>query len=74
RTIVVSGDRAYMQAGAGIVADSVPEREYVETVNKAKALVRAIERVARNSRGAVFGVRGSDGAIAEPPTPNPQHS
>jgi anthranilate synthase component 1 len=48
RTIVVSGDRAYMQAGAGIVADSVPEREYVETVNKAKALVRAIERVARN--------------------------
>jgi anthranilate synthase component 1 len=51
RTIVVSGDRAYIQAGAGIVADSVPEREYVETVNKAKALVRAIERVARNSRG-----------------------
>jgi anthranilate synthase component 1 len=51
RTIVVSGDRAYIQAGAGIVADSVPEREYVETVSKAKALVRAIERVARNSRG-----------------------
>ena len=47
RTIVVSGDRAYIQAGAGIVADSVPEREYVETVNKAKALVRAVERVGR---------------------------
>jgi anthranilate synthase component 1 len=47
RTIVVAGDRAYVQAGAGIVADSVPEREYVETVNKAKALVRAIERVGR---------------------------
>jgi len=47
RTIVMTGDRAYMQAGAGIVADSVPEREYVETVNKAKALVRAIERVGR---------------------------
>jgi anthranilate synthase component 1 len=51
RTIVVAGNRAYVQAGAGIVADSVPEREYVETVNKAKALVRAIERVGRNSRG-----------------------
>lgn len=47
RTIVVAGGRAYVQAGAGIVADSVPEREYVETVNKAKALVRAIERVGR---------------------------
>ncbi len=47
RTIVVAGDRAYVQAGAGIVADSVPEREYVETVNKAKSLVRAIERVGR---------------------------
>lgn len=47
RTIVVAGERAYLQAGAGIVADSVPEREYVETVNKAKALVRAIERVGR---------------------------
>jgi anthranilate synthase component 1 len=53
RTIVVAGDRAYVQAGAGIVADSVPEREYVETVNKAKALVRAIERVGRTrGRGA----------------------
>jgi len=51
RTIVMTGDRAYIQAGAGIVADSVPEREYVETVNKAKALVRAIERVGMSSRG-----------------------
>ncbi len=57
RTIIVAGDRAYVQAGAGIVADSVPEREYVETVNKAKALVRAIERVGRN-RGLGSGVRG----------------
>ncbi len=47
RTIVMTDGRAYVQAGAGIVADSVPEREYVETVNKAKALVRAIERVGR---------------------------
>ncbi len=34
---------AYVQAGAGIVADSVPEREYEETINKAKGLLRAIE-------------------------------
>jgi anthranilate synthase component 1 len=32
-----------VQAGAGIVADSVPEQEYMETVNKARALFRAIE-------------------------------
>ncbi|MGH2374911.1 MAG: anthranilate synthase component I [bacterium] len=47
RTIVMANDRAYVQAGAGIVADSVPEREYMETVNKAKALVRALEVVGR---------------------------
>ena len=51
RTIVMAGNRAYVQAGAGIVADSVPEREYVETVNKAKALVRALERVNRANQG-----------------------
>jgi anthranilate synthase component 1 len=43
RTIVMNGDTASVQAGAGIVADSVPEREYEESVNKARALVRAIE-------------------------------
>ena len=43
RTIVAKGDRAYIQAGAGIVADSKPEREYQETLNKAKALLKAIE-------------------------------
>ncbi len=48
RTIVMANDRAYVQAGAGIVADSVPEREYIETVNKAKALVRALEIVGRS--------------------------
>lgn len=42
RTIVIQEDTAYIQAGAGIVADSVPEREYKETVNKARALVEAI--------------------------------
>ncbi len=43
RTILVKGNAAYIQAGAGIVADSDPEREYNETMNKAKALIRAIE-------------------------------
>jgi anthranilate synthase component 1 len=42
RTIVFYRGRAYVQAGAGIVADSVPAREYQETVNKAKALLEAI--------------------------------
>ena len=42
RTILIRGQTAYIQAGAGIVADSVPAREYQETVNKAKALVEAI--------------------------------
>jgi anthranilate synthase component 1 len=42
RTIVIKDSIAYVQAGAGIVADSVPEREYFETVNKAKALIEAI--------------------------------
>ena len=43
RTMVICGSKAYVQAGAGIVADSVPAKEYQETINKAKALLRAIE-------------------------------
>ncbi|MBN1526774.1 MAG: anthranilate synthase component I [Candidatus Omnitrophica bacterium] len=43
RTIIVKGKTAYIQAGAGIVADSDPATEYQETMNKAKALLRAIE-------------------------------
>jgi anthranilate synthase component 1 len=43
RTIVLRDGEASVQAGAGIVADSVPEREYEETVHKAHALLRAIE-------------------------------
>jgi anthranilate synthase component I len=42
RTIILKRDCAYIQAGAGIVADSVPEKEYLETVNKAKALIEAV--------------------------------
>jgi len=47
RTMMIKGNRAYLQTGAGIVADSVPEREYEECLNKAKALMKAVE-VARN--------------------------
>ena len=43
RTLVVKDDKAYVQAGAGIVADSVPEREFQETLNKAQALIKALE-------------------------------
>jgi anthranilate synthase component 1 len=43
RTIRLKGDTASIQAGAGIVADSVPEKEYEETINKARALVKAID-------------------------------
>lgn len=42
RTIVVNKGIAYVQAGAGIVADSLPEREYQETLNKAKAQLEAL--------------------------------
>jgi anthranilate synthase component 1 len=41
RTVLVAGDQAFVQAGAGIVADSNPAREYEETLNKARALLRA---------------------------------
>ncbi len=47
RTILVKAGCAYIQAGAGIVADSEAEREYVETLNKARALVKAIEEAER---------------------------
>ncbi len=42
RTIVIKDKTLYMQAGAGIVADSDPDREYQETVNKARALMEAV--------------------------------
>ncbi|MFW5691101.1 MAG: anthranilate synthase component I [Chloroflexota bacterium] len=47
RALVMKGGRIYLQAGAGIVADSDPAREYEETVNKAKALAVAIEYAER---------------------------
>jgi len=52
RTMVVEDGVAYIQAGAGIVADSRPDREYDETVQKARALVAAIERADSKGRMA----------------------
>jgi len=43
RTMVLKGQTAYLQAGAGLVADSVPAKEREETLNKAKGLLRALE-------------------------------
>ena len=43
RTFVIKDGKIYIQAGAGIVADSDPETEYQETVNKVKALVKSVE-------------------------------
>jgi anthranilate synthase component 1 len=44
RSMLAVGGKGYVQSGAGIVADSVPELEYAESINKAQAVIRAIER------------------------------
>ena len=43
RTALIKNNKFYVQAGAGVVADSKPDKEYTETVNKAKALMRAVD-------------------------------
>ncbi|MCF8024851.1 MAG: chorismate-binding protein [Desulfobacteraceae bacterium] len=50
RTASINGDRLTVRAGAGIVADSEPEAEYTETVNKAMALGRALELIQHQLR------------------------
>jgi anthranilate synthase component 1 len=47
RTLVAKGDMVYLQAGGGVVADSIPQREYEETVNKSRALLAALEAAHR---------------------------
>tara|TARA_Y100000590_G_scaffold467912_1_gene648533 strand:- start:1072 stop:2541 length:1470 start_codon:yes stop_codon:yes gene_type:complete len=42
RTALIKNNKFYIQSGAGIVADSIPEKEYIETVNKAKALIKSL--------------------------------
>jgi anthranilate synthase component 1 len=58
RTMVVTKGVAYVQAGCGIVYDSVPEREYQETMNKAQALLKAISQAENSNRA----LRGSHAA------------
>jgi anthranilate synthase component 1 len=50
RTMVVKNGVAYVQAGGGIVADSTPEGEYQETINKSRALMTALESAHRANR------------------------
>jgi len=75
RTLVRRGDRVYMQAGAGIVADSDPEREYHESLRKAEAMVRAVELAKRRSAakgtlhpGVNKGVVAPTGSAASSPS------
>jgi len=51
RTALIKDRRAYIQAGAGIVADSQPEREYEETLNKAAGMLKAIELAEKRFAG-----------------------
>jgi len=51
RTLVAKNGRAYVQAGAGIVADSVPDREYEESANKARAVLKALDIAHRGTNG-----------------------
>jgi anthranilate synthase component I len=50
RTMLMQGKHAYLQAGAGIVADSDPAREFEESMNKAQALLRAVQMARGNDR------------------------
>jgi len=50
RTLVIKDGKVYIQTGAGIVADSVPENEYWETVNKAMAMMTAVEFVEKRKK------------------------
>lgn len=58
RTIIFEQGKAYLQAGAGIVYDSNPQAEYQETINKAKALMTAIEQAEQ-----IFHIKGEDNDV-----------
>ena len=68
RTAVVIGDRAFVQAGAGIVADSVPQLEYEETQHKAAAVVRAV-RSASGMRVAAAAPTATTARVGDGPVP-----
>jgi anthranilate synthase component I len=63
RTFVIANGTAYLQAGAGIVADSVPEREYEECLAKIRALHEALELAAGMSAEAAE--KGTDGGVPQ---------
>ena len=50
RTALIKKDKIYVQAGAGVVADSKPDKEYMETVNKANAVLNAAAIVLGNNK------------------------
>jgi anthranilate synthase component 1 len=54
RTLLMKGKRAYLQAGGGIVADSDPQREFEETMNKSRAMLRAVEIACGRQGGAAL--------------------
>src|SRR5699024_1832556 len=54
RSLVMKDGTAYLQAGAGIVADSVPENEYNETLHKARSLIEANKYVEKSERGTAM--------------------
>jgi anthranilate/para-aminobenzoate synthase component I len=59
RTLVRKGDRIFLQVGGGVVADSVPEREYRETLDKAAGMLRAVAAgIAETPGGAGAGAHG----------------
>jgi anthranilate synthase component 1 len=47
RTVLFKNNKAYVQAGGGVVADSVPENEYMESCNKAAAVINAVREAAK---------------------------
>lgn len=67
RTAVLHGGKVHIQAGAGIVADSVPEREHIECVNKAKAMFRAVALAEAQTRRPVTGSAAEDSQDGQRP-------
>ncbi len=65
RTMVMQNGKAYIQAGGGIVADSVPAEEYQESMNKARALLRALDEaeLIANSGRSLSEIGDADAAI-----------
>jgi len=60
RTAVIKDQRLFLQAGAGIVADSVPEYEWKETMSKARAMLTAVELVSSGLHGDATNTQGQE--------------